>query len=195
MNESTLADRLARAGLVYFGLAGSGEAYIPPALASFGIGGGTVVAAIRIAYNEPQKVEKFNAAWLRMCQDADFFDADGRFLVGVKIEEDEDAAEDATLWWAVVALADLWDLAGRGAAELLGHEFGLPSFTMLSMSGELVLRASREQDDSSGLAMLRDLHLVPALRRQGEWLTGWHLCPEATREAVRNWLDAHPVTG
>ncbi|RAS61088.1 hypothetical protein C8D87_11036 [Lentzea atacamensis] len=194
MDEIGLAESLAVAGLDYVGLADADVAYVPPTLASFGGIGDTLVVAVKVGPDEPQRVEKLNAAWLQMCLDSEFFDDDRRFLLGVKIEDDEDTEQAATFWWAKVALMESWDLAGAGAASLLGHGFGLPSFVMLSLDGNLVLRASREQDDSSGLSLMRDLHLVPELRSHGEWMAGRHLYPEFTRAAVRRWLDAHQVT-
>ncbi|GAA3681645.1 hypothetical protein GCM10022267_80540 [Lentzea roselyniae] len=192
MDEIGLAESLATAGLDYVGMVATTATYAPPTLVTFAHagGGGEFVCAEEVAYDDPQRVAKLNAAWMRMCTDAGLFDNSHRFLVGVKIEESDD--EDPVWWWAEVALMDSWDLAGAGAATgVLGTGAGYPAFVMLSLDGNVVVRAAREQG-GVGIGVHRCPNRMPVLRSHGEWMADWPDSPEFTRNAIRRWLDAHP---
>jgi len=164
---------------------------VPPRVAGFasGCGNGEVALGESFDLNDGSLVERANAAWLRIAVDGGLFrEDDRRFLVAVQRPTPVD--EDHS-WWAEVELLEQWDLAGAGAqGGVLGVSRGRPAFTMLSLSGEVVLRVTCGEIHLD-LVLIVEPYRSEVLRGEAEFMAGWRGTGESTAAAIRRWLGAN----
>ncbi len=100
-----------------------------------------------VAVDDPDKVARINAGWLRMAQEYGLFDEHREFLFGLNIDDPDD--NDGQGIWARVQLAEHWDLAGAGssllrsafAAVMVTDDF-IPEFTMISLDQKMILQTT-----------------------------------------------------
>lgn len=164
---------------------------VPPRVAGFAssCGDGEVALGESFDLNDGSLVERANSAWWRIAVDGGLFqENDRRFLVAVQRRTPAD--EDCS-WWAEVELLDEWDLAGAGAqGGVLGLSRGRPAFTMLSLSGEVVLRVTCGETNLD-VVLIVEPYRIEVLRGQAEFMAGWRGTGECTAAAVRRWLGAN----
>ncbi|TDB81792.1 hypothetical protein E1264_32205 [Actinomadura sp. KC216] len=137
---------LGRAGLDFHGWHEPDVPYIPPGLAAMAIHFPDVEGRSWSCVNltDPDILEKANAGWHRVALDGGLFDFDKgrpRFLLAVRPEPSSpEAPEHPEARWAVVGLADPWDLMGAGGETgLLGPDRCRPGFVMLSLDGDVIV--------------------------------------------------------
>jgi hypothetical protein len=188
VQESDLAEQLGMAGLVFLGWADDSEPRVPGSVARYAVScdaesGRTDVT---LEYSDPRWREKANDAWFDLAVSAGLFGADREFLVAVTVQPE---VYPVPIRWAKVRLASSWDIAGEGAAGLLGSGRHLPEFVMLSLDGEVIVRGTVWQDGIGFLAVPHP-HRAAALRQQAEFYATWYRTSAEDRLAARNWLDA-----
>ncbi|MEU0557628.1 hypothetical protein [Dactylosporangium sp. NPDC006015] len=136
---------------------------------------------------DPQLTQKANAGWHQLSSEAGLFsEGDGRFLLGLPGEEEGISS------WIQVRLEESWDIAGRGAASLLGSGAGRPEFVALSLDGSVISCGTTGQC-SVELLVVKQPECSHVLRRFAESLTSASYADPRDRLASRQWLDAHPV--
>ncbi|WP_433543914.1 hypothetical protein ACQPZG_01475 (plasmid) [Streptomyces sp. CA-294286] len=183
---------LATAGLNFHGMADDAAPLVPATVAGFAncVAPADGARFVSVESSDPQVREKANAQWYELGRDLGLFGGtDGRFLVAVDLDEQ---TWPRARRWAVVSLADTWDVMGTGAAGVLGAGYLLPGFVMQSLGGEVVVRGDTWESEI-GAAAVRHPHRVPVLRaRATAAATGDDLYQRA---AAKRWLDAYPHPG
>lgn len=190
MDDIALSASLAQAGLELLGEVDSIDPLIPPTLATFAGSCSSEEGALGAAVDldDPRVREKANAEWYRLAQDGGLLAGVGsQFLVAVNRTE----RDSPQWWWVRVELLNEWDIVGAGAASrILGNGPCLPSFVMLSLDGNVILRCDVGQM-SIDFSMVREPHHAQTLRQHGEWMVEWPRTDEFTRAATRRWLGSH----
>ncbi|MGY5061180.1 hypothetical protein ACWDFR_45360 [Streptomyces sp. 900105755] len=190
MNEMALSTSLANAGLCLLGTADVADPLIPPTLATFASSCSSEDGAFGESVNleDPELWRKANSEWHRLALGSGLFsEVNPHFLVAVKGSD----VNSVQWWWVRVKLLDEWDIVGAGAASgILGNGPCRPSFVMLSLDGDAILRCDVGQE-SIDFSVVREPHRAQTLRRHGEWMAGSPRVDELTRAAIRRWLDSH----
>lgn len=189
--KDELQAELAAAGLGFVRMVGANAPFVPPQVAGFAssCGNDDVLLGESISLKDASLVERVNSAWYQVaCEGGLFQEEDRRFLLAV---ERKAAGGGNGLWWVEVELLDTWDLAGAGAAGgLLGLSRGRPSFTMLALSGEVIVRVTCGEV-SADIVQVSQPYRIDVLRLQAEFMVGWRDTDEFTRATIRRWIDAN----
>lgn len=142
---------------------------------------------IILDFEDPQLVQKINSGWHQLSTAAGLFSGDSdRFLLGLPVEEDGVSA------WVPVGLGESWDIAGKGAATLLGSSAGRPEFVALSLDGSVISCGTTGQY-SVNVFVVKQPQFSRVLRRFAESLTTAVYASPLDQTASRQWLDANPV--
>ncbi|MEX2973644.1 hypothetical protein [Streptomyces sp. C184] len=138
--------------------------------------------------DHPRLLEVANSGWYRLSRDGGLFAADDpEFLLAVNCAEPD---EPRVWWWARVSLSDRWDIVGAGAGtEILGNGSGRPAFVMLSLDGNVIVRA-QQGENSTEFVLVREPHRVQFFRQHGEWMAGRPRTGTFVRTAIERWLAA-----
>ncbi|MEV0371089.1 hypothetical protein AB0I10_14845 [Streptomyces sp. NPDC050636] len=139
--------------------------------------------------DDPQFLEKANSGWNRLSRQGGLFtEGVPEFLLAVNCAEPD---EPHVWWWARVPLSDRWDIAGTGAAtRILGNGSGHPTFVMLSLDENAIVRA-QQGEKSTKFVLVREPHRVQFFRQHGEWMAGRPRTGQFVRTAIEAGLPPH----
>ena len=188
MGDDELADQLAKAGLIFLGWPDDSPARVPASVARNAVSCGAEDdrTDVTLKYSNARWREEANDAWFGLSSGAGLFGPDNTFFVAVTLQPE---AYPVPIVWAKVKLAASWDIAGEGAAGVLGGGRHLPEFVMLSLDGEVIVQGTVWQDGIGFLAV-RHPRRAKVLRQQAEFIATWYRSGPEDRSAARNWLDA-----
>lgn len=141
---------------------------------------------IIVDFEDPRLVPKVNSSWHQLSSDAGLFSGEGRFLLGLPV------GEKGASTWVPVELGKSWDIAGKGAASLLGSAAGRPEFVALSLDGSVISCGTTGQYSVDVFVVERPQR-SHVLRRFAESLSSAAYASPLERSASRRWLDANPV--
>lgn len=141
---------------------------------------------IIVDFEDPQLVPKVNSSWHQLSSDAGLFSGEGRFLLALPV------GEEGVSIWVPVLLGKPWDIAGKGAATLLGSNAGRPEFVALSLDGSVISCGTTGQY-SVDLFVVESPQHSHVLRRFAESLSSAVYASPLEQAASRQWLDANPV--
>jgi hypothetical protein len=191
MHENELADQLARAGLIFLGWPDDSVPRIPGSVARYAVSCGNECSRtdVNLNFSDLRWKEDANGAWFDLSMSAGLFGQGQEFLVAVTLEP---TVYPVPIRWAQVRLAASWDIAGEGAAGLLGGGRNLPEFTMLSTDGEVIVQGTVWQYGIGFLAVRHPGNSL-VLQRMAESVVTWHPSSPEDRLAARRWLDAIAV--
>lgn len=189
LNEIALSTSLAEAGLHLLGMADVADPLIPPVLATFVSSCPSEDGAFGevVDLDDPRVHERANAQWYRLALHCGLFGSSHpRFLVAVNCA----GSSFPRWWWAQVELLRKWDLVGVGASSgILGNGPCRPSFVMLSLDGDVILRCDIGQS-SIEFSVARESRRAQTLRQHGAWMISSSRADEPTRAAIGRWLDS-----
>jgi hypothetical protein len=179
--------RLATAGVELIRPWPPGDDHVTPVDVAWGATGcGPESGRVDRAFDDddPERVEKGNAAWLELSQRYGLFDPDGTFLVSVSTGDDDEPEAH----WFQARLGQTWDVVGLGAEQrVLGFGWAVPSFVMHSTDGETLIAATWYERSFSVFAIPHPIG-ASGLRRAAEiWLAreDW---PGERRAITQRWL-------
>lgn len=134
--------------------------------------------------DDPERVAKLNAGWLRLATEHGLLNCEREFLLEVDYaEEGEDWPE---LAWIKVQLLDEWSIAD-GTVRALGSSIA-PEFTALSIDGQALMRTTLWGNGSVSSLIIPRPSTVSPIRRWAEQMANGPRYSAAVQEAARAWL-------
>lgn len=134
---------------------------------------------------DPERVGKLNAGWLRLADEHGLLNNDREFLLEVDYAEDGDDWPE--LAWIRVRLEDEWSIA-EGSVPALGR-LGGPEFTALSIDERALMRTTLWGNGSvSSLVIVRPATASP-IRKWAEYIAEDPQHPSTAQAAARAWLN------
>jgi hypothetical protein len=135
--------------------------------------------------DDPDRVGKLNAGWLRLADEHGLFNNDREFLLEVDYAEDGDDWPE--LAWIRVRIQEGWSIA-EGTVPALGS-LGGPEFTALSVDERALMRTTLWGNGSvSSLVIVQPATASP-IRRWAEYIAEDPQHPSTAQAAARAWLD------
>jgi hypothetical protein len=136
-----------------------------------------------VALDDPAKVEKVNAGWIRLATEYGLFTDDREFLLAVSYAEGINPESDAELAWVRVRLDDKWSIADGTVPAL-----GIPEFTAMSINESTLMRTTLWGNGSISTLVVPEPSAVKTIRRRAEHMASDSRYPPAVQEAARAWL-------
>lgn len=187
MDELALAEQLGRAGLTFLGWPDRSAVLVPVSVARYAVScpAGDSRIDVKLRYSDASWWKHANDAWLDIASRGRLFGRDNDFLIAIALRSDVWPVRST---WAIVRLAAVWDIAGEGAAGLLGSGRHRPEFVMLAVDGRAIVQGTVWQDGIGFLAV-RNPRRAEVLRQRAEFLSTWERADPEERLAARAWLE------
>ncbi len=134
---------------------------------------------------DPARVEKLNAGWIRLAEEHGLFTEDREFLLAVNYTNDPDSA-GPELAWVRVRLLDGWNIA-EGTVAALGTPVS-PEFVAMSADEKALLMTTLWGNGTTSTLVVPAPSTVGTMRRRVGHMARDSGYPPAVREAARAWL-------
>ncbi|MFJ4675963.1 hypothetical protein [Kitasatospora sp. NPDC088783] len=130
---------------------------------------------------QPDGLERFDEAWLRLATRMGLFAEDGAFLLGVTLDPDNEYPV-----WTPVRLAERWNVSGRNPGTVSGPVGG--GLLASSLDGEVIIEGTTWQDGTASAVGVPHPYRAEPIRRYVQGMLDAGEIPSGTEDGVRNWL-------
>ncbi|WP_157852471.1 hypothetical protein [Kitasatospora sp. NRRL B-11411] len=182
MRDTAISDALAPAGLVLLPVPVPVEVCPTQGarVSSCSPGDGRIDEVVDLA--QPDGLERFDEAWLRLATRMGLFAEDGAFLLAVTLDPDNEYSR-----WTPVRLAERWNISGRNPGTISGP-IGSGGLLTASMDGEVIISGTTWQDGTASAVGVPHPYRAEPIRRYVQMMLDEGEVPAGTEEGVRNWL-------
>ncbi|RAJ31249.1 hypothetical protein K353_06153 [Kitasatospora sp. SolWspMP-SS2h] len=182
MRDTVVSDALARAGLLLLSVPVPAEVCPPQGawVSSCSPADGRIDEVVDLA--QPDGLERFDEAWLRLATRMSLFAGDGAFLLAVTLDPDNEYP-----LWTPVRLTERWNVSGRNPGTISGP-IGSGGLLAASMDGEVIISGTTWQDGTASALGVPHPYRAEPIRRYVQGMLDEGELPAGTEDGVRNWL-------